>query len=302
MSPHTEVSSSNEQSELKKAYSYCRTITKARASNFYYAFITLPIHQRRSIYAAYAFCRICDDYSDEGDSVTEKASRLTDFRTKFDTAMNGTPQDELFTALRNSIDVHHIPLHYFHEIIDGMEMDLKYSRYATFEELQRYCYHVASVVGLVCLEIFTYTDQKARDYAVSLGTAMQLTNILRDVAEDAGRGRIYIPQEDLHKFNYTEKELLAGTLNDSFVELMRFEVQRAHSFFEQSHKLESLVPPRPGACISVLRGLYERILKRIEEENYNVFRKRITLPTSQKLMLTGSLWTQSLAKSVRAHR
>lgn len=302
MNPHTEAGIGDIQAEVKKAYAYCRAITKTRAQNFYYAFLTLPSHQRRSIYAAYAFCRTCDDYSDEGDSIPEKAARLTEFRKKFDAAASGKAQDKLFIALHNSIEVHHIPHHYFHEIIDGMEMDLKYSRYATFEELQRYCYHVASVVGLICLEIFTYTDQKAKDYAVALGTAMQLTNILRDIAEDAARGRIYIPQEDLRKFHYTEQELLAGTLNDSFKELMRFEVQRARSYFEISRKLESLVPPRPGACISVLRGLYEHILSRIEAADYNVFRKRISLPVSQKLMLTGSLWTQSLAKSVLPRR
>ena len=292
----------NNQTDLKKAYAYCQALTKSRAQNFYYAFITLPTVQRRSIYATYAFCRLCDDYSDEGDSVEEKAVKLAEFRQKFDASVKGTPQEALFTALRDSIDAHHIPYLYFHQIIDGMEMDLKYSRYETFDELQRYCYHVASVVGLVCLEIFTYTDEKARDYAVSLGTAMQLTNILRDIAEDAVRSRIYIPQEDLRRFNYTEQDLLLGTLNSSFEELMRFEIQRARSYFELSSKLESLLPPRPGACVSVLRGLYERILRRIEAANYNVFRQRISLPVSQKLMLTGSLWTQSLAKSVLPRR
>ncbi len=293
---------STNQPDLKKAYAYCQVITKSRAQNFYYAFITLPTPQRRSIYAAYAFCRLCDDYSDEGDSLEEKTIRLADFRKKFDAAIKIGPEDDLFRALRNSVEVHNIPHHYFNEIIDGMEMDLKYSRYATFAELERYCYHVASVVGLVCLEIFTYTDKKAKGYAIALGTAMQLTNILRDIAEDAGRGRIYIPQEDLRKFRYTEQNLLAGTTNDAFKELMRFEIQRARSYFELSRPLEALVPPRPGACISVLRGLYERILKRIEAADYNVFQKRISLPTSQKLMLTGSLWTQSLAKSVLPRR
>lgn len=300
MSPDIEIRS--DRTDIKKAYAYCQAITKSRAQNFYYAFITLPIPQRRSIYAAYAFCRLCDDYSDEGDSVEVKAARLAEFRQKFDASVNGVPQDELSTALRHSIDAYHIPHRYFHEIIDGMEMDLKFSRYETFEELQRYCYHVASVVGLVCLEIFTYTDQKARDYAVSLGTAMQLTNILRDIAEDAARGRIYIPQEDLRRFHYTEKDLLLGTLNSSFAELMRFEIQRARSYFEQSRNLQSLLPPRPGACVSVLRGLYEGILRRIEAAHYNVYQQRISLPLSQKLMLTGSLWTQSLAKSVLPHR
>lgn len=287
-----EVSTS--QPDLKKSYAYCRAITKSRAQNFYYAFLTLPPHQRRSIYASYAFCRLCDDYSDEGGSVAEKAARLTEFRNKFDAAMATKPNDELFTALRDTIDVHHIPQHYFHEIIDGMEMDLKYSRYATFDELERYCYHVASVVGLVCLEIFTYTDQKAKDYAISLGTAMQLTNILRDIPEDAGRGRIYIPQEDLRKFDYSEQDLLAGALNKPFADMMSFEVQRARAYFDRSRPLDSLVPPRPAACISVLRGLYERILKRIEAERYNVFSKRISLPTPQKLILTGSLWAKSV--------
>ncbi len=300
MSPVNEIRS--DQTELKRAYAYCQAITKSRAQNFYYAFLTLPSPQRRSIYATYAFCRLCDDYSDEEDTVEGKATRLAEFRKRFDAAVTDKPKDELFTALRNSIDVHHIPHHYFHEIIDGMEMDLKFSRYETFDDLQRYCYHVASVVGLVCLEIFTYTDQKARDHAISLGTAMQLTNILRDIAEDAARGRIYIPQEDLRRFGYTEQDLLLGTVNRSFEEMMRFEIQRTRSYFEESSKLESMLPPRPGACVAVLRGLYERILKRIESVNYNVYRQRISLPTSQKLMLTGSLWTQSLAKSVRPHR
>jgi phytoene synthase len=157
-------------------------------------------------------------------------------------------------------------------------------------------------VGLICIEIFGYSDKRAREQAASLGIAMQLTNILRDIAEDAKRTRVYIPQEDLRQFGYSEKDLTLGLVNDNFRALMRFEINRARSYFESSKDLEPLLAPRPRACVAVLHGLYERVLQKIEASHYDVFKEHISLPTAQKLMLTGTLWTQSLARSLVTHR
>ena len=276
-----------------EAYEHCRKITRAAAGNFYYAFVTLPRQRRRAMYAAYAYCRLCDDLSDDDLPIDEKTRRIQGIDGLLEEARAGNPDGPVFEALAHAAAEYGIPYEDLIEVARGVEMDLTISRYETFEDLATYCYRVASVVGLICIQIMGYTDQRAREYAIDLGLAMQLTNILRDVREDAERGRIYIPQEDLRQFGYSEEDLLAGTVNDQFRSLMEFEVARAREYFERGKRLLKLLPVRTRAFPAVLGGLYGRVLDRIEARNYNVFEGRVGLSTREKVGLAVRLWIQS---------
>ena len=276
-----------------EAYERCRAITRQAAGNFYYAFVTLPRRRRRAMYAAYAYCRLCDDLSDDDLPIDEKTQRIQGIDGLLENARNGNPDGPVFEALAHAAAEYDIPYEDLMEVARGVEMDLTVSRYETFEDLATYCYRVASVVGLICIRIMGYQDQRAREYAIDLGLAMQLTNILRDIREDAERGRIYIPQEDLRRFGYTEEELLAGAVNDRFRSLMEFEVARAREYFERGKRLLKLLPVRTRAFPAVLGGLYGRVLDRIEARNYNVFEGRVGLSTREKVGLAVRLWIQS---------
>lgn len=285
--------------ELKAAYDHCKRVTRAEAKNFYYAFRTLPAEKRRAIYAAYAFCRLCDDIAD-GDLPTDDKSRLLDetrARLGSDTDVDGLP---VFLALRDTIEAFDIPVRHFHEIIDGVEMDLTTTRYATFEELRVYCYRVASAVGLVCIEIFGYEDEGAKEYAVDMGLAMQLTNIVRDVREDSLRGRIYVPLDELERFGYTEPDLEHGVVNEPFRRLMEFQAARAREHFERGRRIVPLLSADSRACLALLHGLYSRILDRIEAAGFDVYSRRVGLATHEKLFLLAKLWAVSFIPSLLA--
>ena len=213
--------------ELERAYDHCRRVTQSRAKNFYYAFRTLPAKNRLAIYAAYAFCRLCDDIADEERPPEEKQRLFARTRKLLGQSRNGVVADPVFMALRDAAAAFQIPGHYFEEVIDGVEMDLTRTRYQDFDELRTYCYNVASVVGLICLEVFGYEDPKAKDYAIDFGLAMQLTNIIRDIKEDAWRGRIYIPLDEIATFGYSERELEKEVVNEAFRNLMGHQVARA---------------------------------------------------------------------------
>ncbi len=276
-----------------EAYEHCRRVTKEAAGNFYYAFITLPRRRRRAMYAAYAYCRLCDDLADDDLPLPQKARQIQEIGERLLEAKNGRPQGPVFEALAHAAAEYEISFDDLAEVAKGVEMDLTVSRYRTFEDLAAYCYRVASVVGLICIRICGYNDPRAREYAIDLGLAMQLTNILRDVREDAERGRIYIPQEDMERFNYSEEELMAGTVNDRFRELMAFELARAREHFTSGKRLITLLPVRTRAFPAVLGGLYERLLDRIESRRYNVFAGRVGLTTREKIALAVRLWIQS---------
>jgi phytoene synthase len=278
---------------VNEAYEECRLITKREAKNFFYAFITLPPQKRRAIYAAYAFCRHCDDAVDMDMAQDEKLRALDSLKGSLTASYQARPQGTVFTALAHAAETYQIPQQHFQDVINGVEMDLVKDRYQTFEELRLYCYRVASAVGLICLEIFGYKDPKAREYAVDLGLAMQLTNILRDVEEDMARDRIYIPQEDLERFGYSEEELRQGVVNDTQRNLMEFQVQRARGYFKTGIKLMPYLPPRSRACPAVLAQLYSHILDRIEARDYNIFNGRISLSGREKLLVTATTWLKS---------
>ncbi|MFN3973756.1 MAG: presqualene diphosphate synthase HpnD [Dehalococcoidia bacterium] len=279
--------------DLQEAYRYCWQVARSQARNFYYAFVTLPRPKRMAIYAAYAFCRLCDDIADEAIPTEEKVIRLQNVRQALGRAYSGTPDGPVFTALADVVRRYPIPKDYLEAVLEGVEMDLTFTRYPTFESLKAYCYRVASAVGLVCIEVFGYRHPSARRYATDLGLAMQLTNILRDVEEDARRGRIYIPQADMAIFGYREEDLLAGLYNDAFVGLMAYEAQRAREYFHSARALLPLLSWRSRACPAVLGGIYRRVLDKIEARRYRVFGQRIGLSGREKASLMVRLWVQS---------
>src|SRR4030042_354426 len=249
---------------LEQAYRYCRELAKREARNFYYGFILLPPAKRRAIYACYAFARGCDDIVDDDLELEEKVWRLGEYRLKLEQCLGGSSAGPVFAALGDTILRYRIPPEHFYQLLEGVEMDLTVRRYRTFAELRRYCYSVASTVGLVSIEIFGYRDvREARQHAEDLGIALQLTNILRDVREAARRDRIYIPTADLERFRYSESDILGGVANESFRQLMGFQVERARDYFARGRKLLPLLPYRSRACTAALQALYRRILERI---------------------------------------
>jgi len=284
---------------VEAAYLACKVATKRSTSNFYYAFRLLPLDKRRAIYATYAFCRLCDDIVDEpaGDGA-EAAVRLQEVREALDEAHDGRPEGDLWLALNDSAARFGVRRQHYRDIIDGVEMDLELSRYETFEDLRGYCRRVASAVGLVCIEICGYRDERAVDYAIDMGIAMQLTNILRDIQEDGQLGRVYIPQEDLRRFNCTERELCEGEVNDAFRALMAFEVARARGYFESGARLLPLLDRRSRACTGGMHAVYSSLLDRIERAGYDVFNARVGVSSPVRLALVARQWVRSLLPSL----
>ena len=283
--------------DVEIGYQESRDITRREAKNFYYAFLTLPQERRRAIYVAYAFCRYCDDAVDTAESVDQKMATLESLHASLNDAYTGRTSDPLFLALADVADRHDIPEEYFKQVIHGVESDLTKVRYQDFEELRSYCYQVASVVGLICLQIFGYKDDSAREHAIDLGLAMQLTNIARDIQEDLGLGRIYLPQDEIARFGYSEEAMEAGIVNESFINLMRFQAERARGYFDSGFKLLPYLSPRSRACPAVMGQLYSKVLQRIEEAKFDVFQHRISLSKSEKLRVTAQTWFTSMLPS-----
>ncbi len=281
-------------SDLDDAYEKCRRITLREAKNFYYAFITLPLRKRYAIYAAYAFCRICDDVADGDQAQDVKLQSLQKVREDLGRAFTGHADSPVYLALADAASTYDISEQHFRDVVTGVEMDLTKTSYRDFDELSTYCYHVACAVGLVCLQVFGYSNDKARDYSIELGLAMQLTNILRDVKEDLDRGRVYIPQDDMDRFGYTLEDLQAGTINGPFSNLMAFQVERARHHFEEGFKLLPLLSTRSRGCPAVLGAIYRRILDKIESRRYNVFQERVSLGLGEKGWVTLRTWVKSL--------
>src|SRR3990172_2851550 len=205
---------------LDEAYRYCQDYTKNRTTSFYYAFAALPTLQRKAIYACYTFAGQCDDIADQVERpLEEKLPLLEGKRQQLDRCYAGQPQGPAEVALADTLARFPVPREYLDDLVWGVEMDLTINRYATFDDLYRYCYRVASTVGLVCIHIFGHRQPVAKQYAEAMGVALQVTNIMRDVKEDAAWGRIYLPQEDMQRFGYSEEELFDHTYNDAFRQL-----------------------------------------------------------------------------------
>jgi len=271
-------------------------LTRKSRSNFYYAFLTLPRRRRDALYAVYAFCRTVDDIADLGDErgVDRAAQRTELERWRRDVARcyepGGRPEHPIAAGLARAVGEFAIPREALLAIIDGVEMDLDQVRYETAEDLYPYCYRVASAVGLCCIEIFGYTDPRAREYAVNLGTALQLTNIMRDVGADARAGRVYVPQEDLRKFGVTTDDLRAGRYSDEFVSLMRHQAARARQFYRAARDAFPTADARSLVAAEIMGRIYRALLDEIEARGFRVFEERVTVPTGRKLAIALRCW------------
>jgi len=278
---------------LREDYARCASITRRSSSNFYYAFMLLPAERRQALYSVYAFCRFVDDIADDaagGEAGGQPATLLARWREELERVFNGSPTHAISRALAYNVRRFAIPRRYFEEIIDGVEMDLGRTRYATFEELRLYCYRVASAVGLVCIEIFGYRNPRTREYAENLGIAFQLTNIIRDLSEDAARGRIYLPLEDLSRFDVSEDEILRGADTLELRRLLEHEVERARSFYAQAENALAAEDRAAMVCAEAMRSIYRALLERIASKGCGVVGRRHRISTPRKLYLVGRTW------------
>jgi 15-cis-phytoene synthase len=260
-------------------------ITRNSRSNFLMSFSMLPPPKRDAIHTVYAFCRCTDDIVDEGDDHAEQSAMLRRWTQELENGFRGESEYALLNKLSVIAARFNIPAAHFFDLIRGMQMDLDKSRYDSFDELYEYCYRVASTVGLMCSEIFGYTKESTRDYAVNLGIALQLTNIVRDVRSDARRGRIYIPREDFVRFGYTEEQLLESVYNEAFVQLMRFETARAKEYYVRARSLLALEDHKAFIAARIMDSIYYHILEKIEKKQYAVFQEEISISKFSKLLL-----------------
>jgi phytoene synthase len=264
-----------------------------RRTNFYYSFVFLPREKRRAIEAVYAFARRGDDVVDSGLEPDEAARQIAGFRQALEACYAGQAsafEDPELAALAESVRKFKIPRQPFEDLILGLEMDLRSAKYESFDDLSLYCYRVASTIGLIAIEIFGYKDPRARDYAVNLGKALQLVNILRDIQSDARRGRVYLPREDLEQFGVRPAELLSGAYGDPFIELMQFECDRARQFFAVARQFLPARDRRAMIAAEIMGAIYWRLLGRIQKRSYNVFGKRVRLPAAEKLWIALSVY------------
>ncbi|MGE5437929.1 MAG: presqualene diphosphate synthase HpnD [Syntrophothermus sp.] len=270
-----------------------KEIAKKSKSSFYYAFSLLPIDKRDAMNTVYAWCRQTDDIVDEGLENEEiKYEKLRKWTIELEKAFSNLSEYSLLNKLGTTIKKFNIPYEPFFELIKGMEMDLQTNRYTTFEDLQLYCYRVASTVGLMCIEIFGYKHASTKDFAVNLGIALQLTNILRDIKKDAQRGRIYLPQEDLIKFNYPEEDLFNQVYNKNFIELMEFETQRAKNYFESATKALNLDDKGSMFAARAMQHIYAKMLDKIISARYDVLHKNIKVSKVEKVGISLGVWAK----------
>jgi phytoene synthase len=266
---------------LEESYGFCQQVARTRARNFYYSFLLLSREQRQAMCAIYAFMRYCDDIS-EGEGASREG--IERWRRDLGLALRGEyGENPLWPAFHDTVRRYKIPHEYFYEMIEGVSSDLQPKQLQTFDELYRYCYQVASVVGLTIIHIFGFESPDAIQLAEKCGIAFQLTNILRDVREDRENGRIYLPEEDIRKFGAD-----LATHDQRFVRLMSFEAQRAQAYYNESRPLIALVHTRSRPSLWALIEIYRRLLGRIERSNFNVLEKRIRVPTWEKLSILAS--------------
>lgn len=275
---------------------YCQDKAAKSGSSFYYSFLFLPEEQKQAIIALYAFCREVDDVVDECEDPNIARIKLQWWREEIGNMFDGDPQHPVTRALKTHIETFNLPQEHFIEIIDGMEMDLDKLTYDTFTDLSLYCYRVASVVGLMAAEIFGLKNRQTLKYAHNLGMAFQLTNILRDVAEDAQRGRIYIPQDEMARFEVHTDDILKHNMSDNVRKLMAFQAQRANDYYDKAFNLlpeEDRYSQRSGI---IMAAIYKATLNEIENDGYTVLTQRISLTPLRKLWLA---WKTARAEKKR---
>jgi phytoene synthase len=273
---------------------YCQEKAVQSGSSFYYSFLYLPLEKRRAITALYAFCREVDDVVDECTDASVARTKLAWWRQEvaaiFDATHGNQPSHPVAKALADISQSFNITAQRLTEIIDGMEMDLNYNRYADFDTLRHYCYHVASVVGLCSAEIFGYRNPETLRYAEDLGLAFQLTNIIRDVGEDASRDRIYLPQDELLRFGVSSEDILNSRETDNFRRLMEFQIERAESYYTRAFAAlpsEDRKNQRPGI---IMAAIYRALLKEIKDDGCHVLRQRVSLTPMRKLWIAWRTW------------
>ena len=270
-----------------------KEISRKSKSSFYYAFNLLPAEQRDAMNTVYAFCRQTDDIVDEGNlSDDYKYEKLRKWRIELEKSLQGHSDYPLINKLSKTIQNFNIPLEPFFDLIKGMEMDLQKKRYLTFDDLQKYCYNVASTVGLMCIEIFGYRHPSAKDFAINLGIALQLTNILRDVKKDAENGRIYLPKEDLDKFNYLEADVLNNNYNENFQRMMQYQVDRAQEYFNAATACLNLEDKKAMFAARAMQHIYYRMLKKIVDADYDVYHNKIRISTAKKVGISLGVWAK----------
>jgi phytoene synthase len=270
---------------VEASYAYCRRLARRRAKNFYYAFVLLDRPRRDAMCALYAFNRQCDDISDEPERFGHRSPRqaLLAWRGELEAALAGNPSEHpVWPAFQDTVRRFEIPHRYFHDMIEGVMSDLEPRRIRTFEELYHYCYQVAAAVGLSVLYVFGFESSEAPALAEKCGVAFQLTNILRDVQEDAARDRIYLPEEDLVRFGVEAGQLRDGLMTEPLRRLLHFEAVRARGYYAEASRLVDLVHPRSRASLWALIRIYSRLLDRIEEADFDVFSRRRRVPLWEK--------------------
>jgi phytoene synthase len=279
--------------KLDIAYKHCRNITKTFAKTFYFTSLFLPEEKKKSAYAVYAFCRYMDDLVDRGEVIHNKDNSererimraINTWKNDLRSVYNGDFIDNpIMIAWKDTLSKYDIPEKYPNELIDGVNMDLTTKRYDNFEQLKEYCYKVASVVGLMTIQIFGYADKEAFKFAVDMGIAMQLTNILRDIKEDAEKNRIYIPADDLRNFDYSEEDLLNLKMNENFKKLMKFQIERAEEYYSNADEGIKLIEKDSRLTVGLMSRNYHKILHEIKSNNYDVFSRRNYVPLYKKLI------------------
>ena len=270
---------------------YCQEKAAQSGSSFYYSFLFLPKAKREAITALYAFCREVDDVADECQEVSIARTKLAWWRQEIRNLYTGTPQHPVTKALLPAISAYKMDEEHFLEIIDGMEMDLDQNRYANFKELQLYSYRVASVVGLLSVQIFGYTNRNTLKYAHDLGIALQLTNIIRDVGEDARRGRIYLPLDEIKKAGLSETDLLHGHISEKMQTLLEFQIERAETFYDRALKALPKEDKKSQRTGLIMAAIYRTLLREIKADNAQVvLNARVSLTPLRKLWLAWTTW------------
>jgi len=288
--PEAALAGGEEAPSLQASYAFCERVARREAKNFYYSFLLLSAPQRRAMCAIYAFMRYCDDLSDS-DQVTGRAGAIARWREDLETAMadsrrqNRLPQHPLWPAFADAVERYHIPHQYFFDMIEGVSSDLEPRSIQTFDELYDYCYHVASVVGLTIIHIFGFDSREALQLAEKCGVAFQLTNILRDVREDAGKDRVYLPLEDLERFSVSTEEVGAAQVSPALRKLLEFEAARARQYYRESAPLVAMIHKRSRASLRALIGIYSRLLDHIVAADYEVLARRVRVPAWEKLWI-----------------
>jgi phytoene synthase len=261
-------------------------LARRSGSNFYYSFLFLPRPKREAIYALYAFCRTVDDAVDHGGGTPGEQRRvLAEWRAELARAYESRPTRPIAVHLAEVVGAFPVQRQHLEAILDGVEMDIDKRRYATFDELFEYCYRVAAAVGLACIEVFGYTDPRAREYALNLGVALQLTNILRDLRTDAERGRIYLPLDELRRFGYAEEDLLRGRCTRAYLELMRFQADRTHAYYRAARAALPRGDRRRLVAAEIMGAIYHALLRAIEARGFRVFDRRVRVSTPRKVAL-----------------